>query len=66
MLAIHPDQVPVINAAFMPGAEEIAESARASSRPSRPVRAPARCSSKAEMLDQPHLEQARLLLDGLR
>ena len=28
MLAIHPDQVPVINAAFMPGEDEIAEARR--------------------------------------
>jgi citrate lyase subunit beta / citryl-CoA lyase len=65
MLAIHPGQVPVINAAFTPGEEEIAH-ARAivnafSANPSAGA-----LQLDGKMIDQPHLEQARRLLERLR
>lgn len=64
MLAIHPDQVSVINAAFAPSEAEIAE-ARAivdlfAANPSAGV-----LQYEGRMVDQPHLEQARQLLAGL-
>jgi len=64
MLAIHPAQVPVINAAFTPGEAEIAE-ARAivalfSANPGAGA-----LSLDGRMVDQPHLEQARGLLERL-
>jgi citrate lyase subunit beta/citryl-CoA lyase len=64
MLAIHPDQVPVINAAFLPSDDEIAEARRI-------VEAFAETSGsgalqlEGRMIDQPHLEQARRLLARL-
>jgi citrate lyase subunit beta/citryl-CoA lyase len=64
MLAIHPDQVPVINAAFLPSDDEIAEARRI-------VEAFAETSGsgalqlEGRMIDQPHLEQARQLLARL-
>jgi citrate lyase subunit beta/citryl-CoA lyase len=64
MLAIHPDQVPVINAAFLPSDAEIAEARRI-------VEAFAAAPDtgalqlEGRMLDQPHLEQARRLLANL-
>jgi citrate lyase subunit beta / citryl-CoA lyase len=64
MLAIHPDQVPVINAAFTPGEEEIAEAraivAAFSANPGAGA-----LSFDGRMIDQPHLEQARRLLARL-
>ena len=62
MLAIHPDQVPIINAAYSPSEQEIAK-ARAiveafSANPGRGA-----LSVDGEMVDQPHLEQARRLLE---
>jgi citrate lyase subunit beta/citryl-CoA lyase len=64
MLAIHPDQVPVINAAFMPSEEEIAEARRIVEAFAA---APGSGALQLEgrMLDQPHLEQARRLLERL-
>jgi citrate lyase subunit beta/citryl-CoA lyase len=64
MLAIHPDQVAVINAAFMPGEEEIAEARRIVAAFAA---APGSGALQLEgrMLDQPHLEQARRLLASL-
>jgi citrate lyase subunit beta/citryl-CoA lyase len=64
MLAIHPDQVPVINAAFMPSEAEIAEARRIVEAFSA---APGAGTLQLEgrMLDQPHLEQARRLLASL-
>jgi citrate lyase subunit beta/citryl-CoA lyase len=64
MLAIHPDQVSVINAAFAPSEAEIAE-ARAivdlfAANPSVGV-----LQYEGRMVDQPHLEQARQMLAGL-
>jgi citrate lyase subunit beta/citryl-CoA lyase len=65
MLAIHPDQVPVINAAFMPGEEEIAEARRVVEAFAAAPGAGA-LQLEGRMLDQPHLEQARRLLESLR
>jgi citrate lyase subunit beta/citryl-CoA lyase len=64
MLAIHPDQVAVINAAFMPREEEIAEARRIVAAFSAQPGAGA-LQLDGRMLDQPHLEQARRLLAGL-
>ncbi|RMF99123.1 MAG: CoA ester lyase [Gammaproteobacteria bacterium] len=65
MLAIHPDQVPVINAAFSPSTEQLAEARR--------VVAAFAASSGAgavqldgRMLDRPHLQAARRLLEMAR
>jgi citrate lyase subunit beta/citryl-CoA lyase len=59
MLAIHPDQVPVINAAFTPSADEIAYAERV-------VAAFASgdgvVTLDGKMLDQPHLKQAQHIL----
>ena len=59
MLAIHPDQVPVINAAFTPSADEIAYATRV-------VEAFAGgdgvVSLDGKMLDRPHLKQAERVL----
>ncbi len=62
MLAIHPDQVQVINAAFSPSEKALAR-ARAivdafSANPGKGA-----LSLDGEMIDQPHLEQARKLLE---
>jgi citrate lyase subunit beta/citryl-CoA lyase len=64
MLAIHPDQVAVINAAFMPSEEEIAEARRIVAAFAAEPGAGA-LQLDGRMLDQPHLHQARRLLDGL-
>lgn len=62
MLAIHPDQVPIINDVFTPSAEEIAHARRV-------VQAFAEAGDTGtialdgRMLDEPHLQQARRLLD---
>lgn len=64
MLAIHPDQVPVINAAFMPSEAEIAEARRiVAAFDSAPESGALQLDGR--MLDQPHLEQARRLLARL-
>jgi citrate lyase subunit beta/citryl-CoA lyase len=65
MLAIHPGQVPVINAAFTPGEEEIAE-ARAIVNAFAANPGAGTLSLDGRMIDQPHLEQARRLLERLR
>jgi citrate lyase subunit beta/citryl-CoA lyase len=64
MLAIHPDQVPVINAAFLPSEAEIAEARRIVEAFSAAPGAGA-LQLEGRMLDQPHLEQARKLLASL-
>jgi citrate lyase subunit beta/citryl-CoA lyase len=64
MLAIHPDQVPVINAAFMPSEEEIAEARRIVATFAAAPGSGA-LQMEGRMLDQPHLEQARRLLASL-
>ena len=65
MLAIHPGQVPVINAAFTPGDEEIAH-ARAIVNAFSANPGAGALSLDGKMIDQPHLEQARRLLERLR
>jgi citrate lyase subunit beta/citryl-CoA lyase len=64
MLAIHPAQVPVINAAFTPGEAEIAE-AQAIVNAFGANPGAGALSFEGRMIDQPHLEQARRLLDKL-
>jgi citrate lyase subunit beta/citryl-CoA lyase len=65
MLAIHPAQVPVINAAFTPGEEEIAHArAIVNAFSANPTAGALELDGK--MIDQPHLEQARRLLERLR
>lgn len=64
MLAIHPDQVAVINAAFLPSEAEIAEARRIVAAFSAAPGAGA-LQLEGRMLDQPHLEQARRLLASL-
>lgn len=60
-LAIHPDQVGVINAAFSPGEEEIAEATRIvalfAANPGAGT-----LGLNGRMLDRPHLAQARKVL----
>jgi citrate lyase subunit beta/citryl-CoA lyase len=64
MLAIHPGQVPVINAAFTPGEEEIAHArAIVAAFSANPGAGALQLDGK--MIDQPHLEQARRLLAQL-
>ncbi len=65
MLAIHPSQVPVINAAFMPSEQEIA-AARAVVNAFAANPDAGTLQIDGRMLDQPHLEQARRLLERLR
>jgi citrate lyase subunit beta / citryl-CoA lyase len=61
MLAIHPSQIPVINAAFTPSAEEIAAAqaivAAFAANPGAGA-----LSLKGRMIDAPHLKQAQRLL----
>jgi citrate lyase subunit beta/citryl-CoA lyase len=65
MLAIHPGQVPVINEAFTPGEEEIAHArAIVAAFSANPGAGALQLDGK--MIDQPHLEQARRLLEKLR
>jgi citrate lyase subunit beta/citryl-CoA lyase len=64
MLAIHPSQVPVINAAFMPSEEEISEARRIVEAFAASPGTGA-LQLEGRMLDQPHLEQARKLLAAL-
>jgi citrate lyase subunit beta/citryl-CoA lyase len=58
-IAIHPDQVPIINEAFTPGIEEIAHARRV-------VQAFAEGAGTValdgKMLDMPHLKQAQRIL----
>ena len=65
MLAIHPGQVAVINAAFTPGEDEIAHAREIVNAFSANPGAGA-LSLDGKMIDQPHLEQARRLLERLR
>jgi len=59
MLAIHPDQVPIINAAFTPSADEVAQARRvvAAFAGGEGV-----ISLDGRMLDAPHLKQAEAVL----
>lgn len=61
MLAIHPAQVPVINAAFTPGETELAR-ARAIVAAFAAEPGVGALQLAGRMLDRPHLEQARRLL----
>lgn len=62
MLAIHPAQVPIINAAFTPGAEELAAAREIvdlfAANPGAGT-----IGHKGVMLDRPHLARARALLE---
>ncbi|MCR2832837.1 HpcH/HpaI aldolase/citrate lyase family protein [Parerythrobacter lacustris] len=64
MLAIHPAQVPVINAAFTPSEEEITE-ARAIVQLFADNPGAGTIGWNGRMLDRPHLSQARQLLAQL-
>lgn len=64
MLAIHPDQVPVINAAFTPGADEVAE-ARAIVQLFADSPGAGTIAGPKGMLDRPHLSRAQQLLAQL-
>jgi citrate lyase subunit beta/citryl-CoA lyase len=61
MMAIHPEQLPVINAAFTPTAEELAQAQAIvdafSANPGQGV-----LNFNGRMIDKPHLKQARRLL----
>lgn len=65
MLAIHPDQVPVINAAFSPSAEQLAEARRVVAAFAASPGAGA-VQLDGRMLDRPHLQAARRLLEMAR
>jgi citrate lyase subunit beta/citryl-CoA lyase len=65
MLAIHPSQVPVINEAFTPGEAEIAR-ARAIVNAFSANPGAGALQLDGQMIDQPHLDQARKLLERLR
>ncbi len=60
-LAIHPDQVPVINAAFMPSAEAVARAERVVAAFAADPEAGA-VGLDGMMLDMPHLKQAEHVL----
>lgn len=61
MLAIHPDQLPVINAAFSPSAEDIAHAERIiAAFAANPGKGTVGLDGK--MIDIPHLKQARQVL----
>jgi citrate lyase subunit beta/citryl-CoA lyase len=64
MLAIHPSQVPVINDAFTPREDEIARAQAIVNAFSANPGAGA-LQLDGQMIDQPHLEQARRLLERL-
>lgn len=65
MLAIHPAQVPVINAAFSPSTEEIAQAqAIVDAFAAKPGTGAVQLDGR--MIDRPHLEQARRLLERAR
>ena len=61
MMAIHPDQVPVINAAFTPSEAEIAH-ARAMVAAFEANPAAGALSLDGRMIDRPHLVQAQRIL----
>jgi citrate lyase subunit beta/citryl-CoA lyase len=62
MIAIHPDQVPVMNRAFTPTADEIAH-ARRVIEAFDAVGGSGVVGLDGRMLDMPHLKQARRVLD---
>lgn len=59
MLAIHPDQVDIINAAFTPSAEDVAHARRVVAAFAGGAGV---ASLDGKMLDQPHLKQAQHIL----
>jgi citrate lyase subunit beta/citryl-CoA lyase len=59
MLAIHPDQVGIINAAFTPAAEDVAHARRVVAAFASGAGV---ASLDGKMLDQPHLKQAQHIL----
>jgi citrate lyase subunit beta/citryl-CoA lyase len=59
MLAIHPDQVDVINAAFTPSPEDVAHARRVVDAFASGAGV---ASLDGKMLDQPHLKQAQHIL----
>lgn len=61
-LAIHPDQVPVINAAFSPSPEELAD-ARAVVEAFKKAPEAGVLSVAGRMVDRPHLLQAQSIID---
>lgn len=63
MMAIHPDQVPVINAAFTPSAEEVASARRIVEAFAAHPGAGA-LSVEGRMVDRPHLVQAQRILSA--
>jgi citrate lyase subunit beta/citryl-CoA lyase len=63
MMAIHPDQVPVINAAFTPSEAEI-DHARAVVAAFEASPNAGALSLEGRMIDRPHLVQARRILDS--
>jgi citrate lyase subunit beta/citryl-CoA lyase len=63
MMAIHPDQVPVINAAFTPSAAEIAY-ARAVVAAFDASPGAGALAIEGRMIDRPHLLQAQRILDA--
>ena len=64
MLAIHPSQVPIINAAFTPTEAQVAE-ARAIIEAFEQSPGAGALQVDGKMVDQPHLEQARKLVESL-
>lgn len=63
MLAIHPDQVPIINAAFTPTDEELAQARRVVAAFESSPGAGA-LSLDGRMIDRPHLVQAQRILSA--
>ncbi len=63
MLAIHPDQVPVINAAFTPGEQEVARAERVVAAFAANPGAGA-LALDGRMIDRPHLVLAQRILAG--
>ena len=61
MMAIHPDQIPAINAAFTPTAEEVAH-ARAVVAAFEAAPGAGVLALEGRMIDRPHLVQARRIL----
>ena len=61
MMAIHPDQVPIINAAFTPSEAEIAH-ARRVVEAFEAIPGAGALSLDGRMIDRPHLVQAQRLL----
>ena len=61
-MAIHPNQVAVMNEVFTPSADEVAHVARRSCRCSPTTRTPARSPSRGQMVDKAHVARAERIL----